>query len=54
MEPKTHLYRIMADVSREAGIAQSIIAKGTGHLISLGPVERCRHGSGKKALRGLF
>lgn len=42
--------RIMADISRDTGIAQSIITKATKTLISLGLVERYRLGSNRKSI----
>jgi DNA-binding MarR family transcriptional regulator len=42
--------RIMADISRDTGIAQSIITKATKHLIALGLVERYRLGSNRKSI----
>ena len=42
--------RIMADISRDTGIAQSIITKATKHLIALGMVERYRLGNNRKSI----
>lgn len=42
--------RIMADISRDTGIAQSIITKATKHLIALGMVERYRIGNNRKSI----
>ena len=42
--------RIMADISRDTGIAQSIITKATKKLIALGLVERYRLGSNRKSI----
>ena len=42
--------RIMADISRDTGIAQSIITKSTKHLIAQGLVERYRLGNNRKSI----
>ncbi|MBR5343001.1 MAG: winged helix-turn-helix transcriptional regulator [Oscillospiraceae bacterium] len=42
--------RIMAEISRDTGIAQSIITKATKHLIALGLVERYRLGNNRKSI----
>ncbi len=42
--------RIMADISRDTGIAQSIITKATKKLIALNLVERYRLGSNRKSI----
>lgn len=42
--------RIMADISRDTGICQSIVTKAAKHLLSLGYVERYRLGSNRKSI----
>lgn len=42
--------RILADISRDTGIAQSIITKATKRLIALGLAERYRLGNNRKSI----